>query len=255
MKKIIYYFLLIAVTGSLIACKAEEKAPIELQTITATQPADVVVPESNDNVEPSVAIEADVLLQNNAQTTVFDTLAEYENKLHELGFIEFKADLWRDAPDAPPSLSPIELTYNDDAFKLIFDYTSYHYETKEATTAKGWVLYGTKANAAINISNYRREDFDSYDILDMSELNSETTDFVHQIDYLMYRFGNDTPDTYVRCSSFYYADSGNVYNLAYEYKDVMNVTQGTPHVLAMIAEDITANIDWDSMTSNTTETP
>lgn len=246
MKKFSCFLLIIAVMCSLAACKDNEQAPIETQTIVPTPPVGSVSPKPNEEVVSSAPLEVELLLQDNSQIVVFDTLIEYEQKLHELGFIEFKADLWRDTPDAPPSMSPIELTYNDDAFKLIFDYTSYHSETNEATTAEGWVLYGTKADTAINISSYHSEDFDAYDALDMSVVNNESTDFVHQIDYMMYKFKENNKATYVRCAAYHYPDTGNVYNLVYKYEDAMNVTQGAPHILAMIEEDIYANIDWDN---------
>lgn len=250
MKKIICFMLVLLMTMSLAACgsSGESPAPATEATTPVTTPVSEQTPEDT-NTEPEQESEpilmAETLLENNSQTAVFDTLNEYEQKLHELGFIEFKADFYRTTPESGPAMSPIELTFNDKAFRLVFNYTSLDYATNEEFTVNNWVLYGTKADSALNVSNFQASEFDIYDVMDMSAIDNSNTEFVHVVTYLMYETENEAPVRFVTCDAHHYPASGNLYNFVYEYEDALSPSYASPAVLAATEEDVNAVIDWE----------
>ena len=248
MKKIICFMLSLIMVLSLAACgnNAEPPtSPSNSASQTASPEMESITEETIKADEASTTLLVENLLMNDATTAAFDTLNEYEQKLHSLGFIEFKADLWRASPDSAPAMSPVELTFNDSAFRLVFNYTSVDYATGENILVNNWVLYGTKADSALNVSNFQPDNFEAYDSIDLSALNSNDTSFVHTIAYMMYNMENDTPVDFTSCEAHYYSATGNVYNLVYEYEDASQGTYNTPMVLATTEEDIDATVDWD----------
>lgn len=245
MKKIICFMLALVMVLSLAACgNKTPETPTTSPANVTTPPSEAPDAEEENSSENEDIFTVENLLRNNASTVTFDTLNDYEQKLHELGFVEFKADLWRTNPEKP-AMSPIELTFNETAFRLVFDYASIDAKTNEEIVVTNWVMYGTKADSALNVSNFQAADFAVCDRVDVSAMNPSDNGFVHMVNYMMYNVENDTPVNFVLCESYHYPSSNNVYNFVYQYEDALGGGYATPQVLATTEEDIDAVVDWD----------
>ena len=245
MKKIICFILVLAMAMSLVACGSAEKAPEASVESPATQTTETSVVEPTTPEEDETAVLAEQLLVANAETVIFDTLAEYEEKLHELGFAEFRADIWRATPDSAPALYPVELTFNDEVFRLTFNYNQYDYNSETEYLEENWILYGMKSDGAYNISDYRDENYENYDIFDNNSIPELASDFVHQIDYSMYNLKDAAPEYLVMCSAYYYPNTSNLYNLVHKYDDAMGNIGAQPYVLAKTEEEVTMEVFWE----------
>ena len=240
MKKVIAVVLVLTMALSLVACGGnttqvepssspttetpvvETSAPPATETVTET--------ESTEGIEDVPAME----------TVSFNTLIEYEQKLHELGFTEFKADIWRPSRDSGPACIPTSLTYNDTMFKMEFNYKVENPMTTELEIMEGWTLYGAKNQAAVaNISDYKEADYENVDAMDMTEASGDVSGFVHMMDYMMYNLVDGVPEYLLACHAYHYATSQNLYNLVYKHADAMNMNGTVPYILAQSEFDMT----------------
>lgn len=169
MKKIICTFLAIIMVMSLVACKSNEapvvttpaegeSTPVVVDPVVdATDDPNQETTSTNDEPEPTTESErvpSDVeavdpaalpepipveeqLRGEDAQTLVLGSLDEYQELLWNLGFNEMSLD---------NTCTPISITYTPHAFRLNFSYVNNN------NIENDWYIYGTKSNAAANIS-------------------------------------------------------------------------------------------------------
>ena len=97
MKNVFCIMLALLMTLSMVACGQAPETPTEIPVDTPTEaPVETPVETPESTVPPTVE-DADANETETYESISFDTLMEYETKIHELGFKEFKIDLIRPA--------------------------------------------------------------------------------------------------------------------------------------------------------------
>lgn len=224
MKKVFCVLLAFLLMMSMVACGQSANSPTEVPN---KEPEATTSPVMDD---------AEVNETTVYESAFFDNLMDYEAKIHELGFNEFKIDIYRPSYDSGPACVPSKLDFNQNEFKLYFDYYVLNYETNELELIQGWTLYGrSNQTAATNFSDYKETDYEDVDICENKDMSS---DFVHQVEYSMYNLKDGIPESLVSCTALYYPSSNNAYNLVYEYEDALNINGVRPTILASNADDM-----------------
>ena len=236
MKKIICMLMALVMMLSLVACGGAD-APATPPNENTTPVNDSTTPADTDAAEPNDVV-------SNGETVTYEAVAEYENKIHELGFVEFRADIWRPTPESGPVCNPTSLTFTEDTFELDFMYSEYNAETGEYTDFV-WTLYGAKGTEPINISAYKAENYSYSDIFNYADAIADyDASFVHQVDYTLYNMKDEMPCDMVINSAFYYPATSNLYNLV-TIVGSPEVIALTPSVMAQTEDDITLEINWE----------
>lgn len=218
MKNVFCIMLALLMMLSMVACGQTPDTPTE----TPVETPESTVPPTVENTDANETV--------TYESISFDNLMDYETKIHELGFKEFKIDIVRPAYNSGPACVPSHLEFNENDFKLYFDYYVLNDETSELELVQGWTLYGRSGQtSATNFSDYKEADYEYSDVYENTYMSS---DFVRQVDYSMYNMKNNAPEFLVSCTALYYPDSNNAYNLVYKYEDALNINGIQPHLLA-----------------------
>ena len=228
MKKVFCVLLAFLLMMTMVACGQSVNSPTEVPN---KEPEATTSPAMDDVVDDAGVNETTVY-----ESASFDNLMDYEAKIHELGFNEFKIDIYRPSYDSGPACVPSKLDFNQNEFKLYFDYYVLNYETNELELMQGWTLYGrSNQTAATHFSDYEETDYENVDVYENKDMSS---DFVLQVDYSMYNIKDGIPESLVSCTALYYPSSNNAYNLVYEYEDALNINGVRPTILASNADDM-----------------
>lgn len=181
----------------------------------------------------------DAALHDGSTTVTFDYPRDYEKTLIEMGFTEFRADIWRPTQNSAPPFKPVSLTYNDDSFRLDFDYLCHDQAKDEFYVETGWCLYGQKnAAAPENISPFQPENYDASDVIDWAQISPDfASDFVKTLNYIFYNEEGDRSTCLHTSYAYFYPITGNLYNLTYEDPNPNFSTSSAPHVLFFNAQE------------------
>lgn len=189
MKKFICTVLTLLIVFSMVACSAREAEPATTESTTApiatTEAATEAITAQvgpEETMPEGFLYDVEGSLAENSTTVSFDTREEYETFLRDLGFVEVWLDSARVHMDpndfedlGDPACFPVGLTYNNDVFRLDFDYINEDEYQGIEVFEKGWVMYGTKNSIApFNISPVNEQDFIFVDYTDTAE---ETVQF------------------------------------------------------------------------------
>ena len=212
MMKLIAIMLTLVMVLGLAACGAPATPPTP-DAPASTPNTEVVTPDDTDApaTEPQVSMEA----------VTYETVAEYEQKLHEMGFVEVLMD---------DTMVPTEMLISEDAFQLTFSYT---YEGK---TVDNWHLYGVKADAPANISTQQAEMYENCDVLDYAKDFPEVYDvnYLHALNYMMYNLNAEKtePTFTIDLYALHFIETSNMYNLWCD-EDAMTAAMSQPHILQL----------------------
>ena len=229
MKKVFCIILALTLMMSLAACSQPTNIPAETSSVETP---------SVETEAPTAPTMAEATTENVTiyESVTFDNILDYETKIHDLGFAEFKIDICRPAYDSGPACIPTNLEFADGEFKLSFDYYVLDYEINELKLVQGWTLYGkNNQSEATNFSDYKESDYENVNAFENTNMSS---DFVKQTDYSLYNIKDNIPEHLIICTALYYPASNNAYNLVYKYEDAMNITNTVPYVLAHTQEDM-----------------
>lgn len=252
MKKVFCLLLALSLLPLLGACGSTVPA----ETVpAATEPAKPVLNDPTQpprdlsltvftgEVPPSAEVSAEALLQKEGTETVtFDTREEYGTMLHSLGYTEFILDYHIDMVQL--EVYPKSLTYNDEAFRL--ELSAYCNPMIDMTTDPetvrqydGWVLYGTKAGAAQNITDLRYEDYQEAYCMDFPDnWRYEKLRGLDICPAFMRNevYGTDEQGNVIRwaCHEIrYYPHTRNLYNLINVVEDMEIGCHSAPRMLMM----------------------
>ena len=252
MKRIFALLLTAALLLVMTACgneaaQTEATTTVPTEAYTEAQTEDLTELPEETVPEPEFIGIAEQLLQSEDTVTVsFDTTSEYEKAIRELGYTEFVLNYYADVSFTELACKPLRLTYNDKAIRLEFSYTDTLYDTaygalaplEEFTLYDGWVMYGTKADAAMNITSLEFSDYEwwhSVDLMDRPWIPDATRalDFCPQIiqtdcydDDLQMNF-----TAWAFHSICYYPDTGNLYNFVNVAQSMDRICCNTPRIL------------------------
>ena len=212
MKKLIAILLTLVMVLGLAACGAPATSTTP-DAPASTPNTEVVTPDNTDApaTEPQVSMEA----------VTYETVAEYEQKLHEMGFVEvLMAD----------TMVPTEMLISEDAFQLTFSYT---YEGK---TVDNWHLYGVKADAPANISTQQADMYENCDIMDYAEYYTDMyhLNYIHVVDYMLYNLTAEktAPTFAISLRTMHYVETSNMYNMWCD-EDAMTLGMADPAILPL----------------------
>lgn len=210
MKKLIAILLTLVMVLGLAACGAPA-TPTTPDAPASTPNTEAVVPDNTEApaTEPQASMEA----------VTYETVAEYEQKLHEMGFVEVSMY---------EAIVPTELLVSDDAFQLTFSYT---YEGK---TVDSWHLYGVKADAPANISTHQADMYEYCDTLDFAENYTEMYDlnYIHIVNSMLYNLNAEktAPTFTLDLYMIRYIETSNMYNM-WSDEDALTVATSDPNIL------------------------
>lgn len=254
MKKFLCIVLTLVLIFSLTACRSQTEQAAEAIPETSvaaesleteaveTASAETVPATLAETIEESFVFDAEASLAENSKTVTYKTPKEYQEALHKMGFKEYRGDLIRQTMNSGVACKPISLTYNDQVFRMDFDYLDFadandlNKLVAELKTVPGWSLYGMKnAPEAGNLSSYHPGDYEQTDFMDYAEADAEfSSDFASIQDYWMYDGSNA-----VTClSQYYYPDTGNLYNLVNVF-DKSAASVSVPRILTLTEEELT----------------
>lgn len=213
MKKIMCMIMAFAMVLSMVACQS---APEQPETTPPTTEVQTQPTEVTELLSPAEML----LTSKDTTTTSYEDVMEYENTLRSLGYEEFFIDYWRATEDSGIACHPINLTYNNEAFRFEFGFDYYDGATESVLIDEGWVLYGTKGDSAANIG-VCSDNYECTDMLDINEAQPEfATDYRYEIDYFFFNWDeNGMHCDEVFNQAVYYPGTNNLYNLVKEYGD------------------------------------
>ena len=208
MKNMIALLLSAAMLLTMTACGGTTEPTLTTTAETTESVATAgfeTTPETSEETA-YIGIAEEVLQNGNAVTESYSDLLEYENKLHELGYVELYF--------GTNYCKPESLTYNDQAFCFVFSYydDNHHQEDK-------WVMYGTKSDANRNITNYSDDYLLGQDVAFAFDfLEGRAPDSIRnlticpQITETQSQSSFSNPSFALYLYSAYYPTSNNLYN-------------------------------------------
>lgn len=228
MKKIVYVVVTLAIIVGLVigfGFMFNASPPTTTQDNVSTIPSSTTIIEDlpteqtvpthaqNEDIQEYVGIADELLQKDNTVTESYSSLLEYEEKLHELGFIElyFGTDYCK----------PKSFTYNDEAFCFVF---SYYNDT--ARKQDEWVMYGIKSDAKKNITKYSDESLKSCISYYADNLMSNAPDGIKwspiapQLSNVRVMNDYENPTFALDLYTLYYPTSNNLYNCYRENGDM-----------------------------------
>lgn len=225
-KRIICILLTLLMIFSMTACQSKEEtsASIEVPTkatesATETTKATEAVIEATLSEEDLNRFRVEESLAANSQTVTYNTPKEYEDALHKMDFTEYYGDMVRLTYNSGVHCLPQSLTYNDEVFRLEFDYLDYadpsdtRNDIAQLTPVSGWILYGKKnADSAANISDFNISE--NIGNTSFNPFDGWEEDVPYEA--MFYQFFNVSSDTGtgdVINNAYYYPNTKNLYNL------------------------------------------
>ena len=244
MKKLIALLLAVAMLLSLTACGGTIE-PTQTTTAVTTESAMVAdvetIPAATEETT-YIGLAEEWLQSEDTVTVRFETPKEYEEFLHELGYTEFMLNYYVDMNFTQLACVPISLTYNSKAFRFDFDYWSNPVVNGATDFSRdvlktGIVLYGTKAESALNITHLNFEDYDV--VLPMNWIEMVAPKALMAMDdcpqivmtdcFDMDENGNESNRAYHACN--YYPFTGNLYNFVQTATSMENAQYDSPRLL------------------------
>ena len=239
MKKLIALLLAAVMLLSLAACGGSGE-PIE--TAPATTEDSITAPTETPTEVPTesayIGLANELLQSSDTVTESYSNLSEYEDKLHELGYLElnFGTDYCK----------PTSLTYNRQAFCFVFTYFDDNKNTEDK-----WMMYGTKSDSNKNITEYSDEYLNNQTVaitLDFMERVAPESirkmDICPQITEKRSQDNFNNPSFALGLYSIYYPTSNNLYNCyregaTFDYAYIPGIIKPWNWVL----DDYFANLD------------
>ena len=244
MKKPMALLLAVAMLLSMTACGGTIE-PAQTTTAAATESVAVADVETVPAVSEETAYIglAEEWLQSEDTVTVrFETPKEYEEFLHELGYTEFMLNYYVDMSFTKLACVPISLTYNSKAFRFDFDYWGNPVvngvtDFSRNVLKTGIVLYGTKAESALNITPLNFENYEFTVPMNWIEMVApkslmamdDCPQIVETSCFDMDENGNWTNWAYHACN--YYPFTGNLYNFVQVATSMENAQHDSPRLL------------------------
>lgn len=205
---------------------------------TPVSPSNNLPEYTTQPTQPEFVGMVDQLLQDDCVVVEGKTWEEYEEILHELGFVEFRTDLSKSMIYRENMYIPHALRYNDMCFKLQFDYCNYDIElvnSDEMYILEERVLYGMKdADIKQDISSYNK---DFYEYHTTSNARDMFPEFVSTDTYLYCGNTMTGADEKVYISAYHYQDTRNLYNLTFQTEN-LKYNPASPYILCKSSDDL-----------------
>lgn len=231
---------------------ATESTVASTDTAVKTSPA--VIEETVAETEPIIEnktierfADVEALLSEDSTTKTFQTAKQYQEFLHDMGFIEVDIDSYlvgiknpNDSNDEGfKAFVPVDLTYNNEVFRLNFKYYDDDLQGN-VELEDGWALYGIKdATSALNISPFEDQDYGIVNVLNINEEFPNGKDYKNycmEIYCDMYKLDdNGIPNDFDINISKYYHKTHNLYNTTRTCGNDM--IPATPRILCRSYED------------------
>ena len=244
MKKLIALLLALVMLLPMTACGGSIE-PTQTTTVSITESvagADVeTTPEASEETE-YIGLAEEWLQSEDTVTVRFETPKEYEELLYELGYTEFRLNYYVDMSFSQLACVPISLTYNSKVFRFDFDYWDNPVvngvtDFSRDVLKSGIVLYGTKAESALNITHLN---FDNYDVahpMNWIEMVAPKSlmamdgcpQIVETSCFDMDERGNQTNWAYHAYN--YYPFTGNLYNFVHVAASMEDAQYDSPRLL------------------------
>lgn len=230
--------LLLLAAVLLSGCHKKTQSPSEttVATVEETAPTEAAT-------EPAyIGIAEELLLREDTVTVSFNTAAEYEAFIRELGYSEFVLNYYAGNNFSELACKPLSLSYNDQVMRLDFSYIDHPIvnrvtDLETEVLFEGWVMYGMKADEAMNITGLDFADYEwshSFDWMDQV-LPAATKKLDHIPQMIQTECYDDdlqmNPTSWAYHASNYYPHTGNLYNFLYVAKSMDQIAANTPRVL------------------------
>lgn len=235
--------LILMISGIFLAGCNQKQPAVSETTIAAVEETVATEAVTEVTTEPVyIGIAEELLLDEDTVTVSFETAEEYEAFIRELGYPEFVLNYYAGKDFTELACKPRSLTYNDQVIRLDFSYIDNPMVNRASDLEteilfEGWVMYGMKADGAMNITGLEFDDYEWFHSMDWMDLVlPAATKKLDNIPQMIRTecYDDDlqmNPTAWAYHASSYYPHTGNLYNFLYVAQSMDKIAANTPRIL------------------------